>query len=267
MYSGPVKPGMIDAPLLSKILWDLGSHLHSNTSICLIGGSALTVLGIRKAGSEDVDFIALDTHDDFESSMGAVAGSIRNGHLGVTITHDGKTVKQFLIHKDTIIQVFGTEMSISRNENLSLPKDFTKYIHKVKKLKWVFPEGGREGYLSSDDILSNLTVYTLGLHDLLCTKIFSPREKDIRDLQTLFREIPLSMKFFSLRKKVLAERFVAFVKENAEKKSLVTNGIVHYEFFRKNNPRLIEKLPADIINAYPVPEDVKQRYGLTQFWH
>ena len=88
MYKGPA-PKTIDGPFLSRILYYINSQMPKHSKICLLGGSALTYLGLRKAGSEDVDVLAINNGGDLNEAMSKVNRLIAERKVFIEITKKG----------------------------------------------------------------------------------------------------------------------------------------------------------------------------------
>lgn len=136
MYDGPQK-NTIDRPLLSKILYHLDTLVPHDTKVCLIGGSALTLLGVREHGSEDVDIICLNHDGRFQGTVHHINQAISDGKIYIDVTDKGVVKQHYPVGRSALVQNFGMNLP-----SANLPSDFDRKAHHIRKIEWVFPEGG-----------------------------------------------------------------------------------------------------------------------------
>jgi len=218
----------IDRVLLSKILDDMDVHLMNPNAICAIGGTALMLLGFKTA-SMDVDLIPLGNKNEIESAISSTIDNARHGKIAVTITENGAIKEKFPVKRNLVIQTFGSKLPLEKSgEFLILPGDFTEHMHLVKSVPWILPEGGKKINIATKKKFHNLKIYALGPADLICTKIFMPRQKDVEDIEGLFSKINVSMRYFGSKKKLFLERFLKFFYTNEKNTKVAISGLKFY---------------------------------------
>lgn len=249
MYE-PINSNEIDAAMLSRTFYDLDKHLNNVEAICAIGGTALMLMGLKRA-SLDIDIIPLGNSSDINNALKYVYENIAKGQIFIPITENKKEVKRYVISKNLIIQTFTRKLPLQKQgEYLILPSDFEQYIHEVKTVRWILPEGGKEIRISTKKIFSNTRLFTLGINDLICTKIFSPRQKDVEDIYALLKHIPLSQRYFVNNKKKLLERFQEYIKFNESNIKVIVTGINFYNKLVSDPKINLLDLPEDFIKKY-----------------
>lgn len=234
----------IDMPMLARFINAMTIYLQDNVKLCFIGGSAMTLLGLKNQGSEDIDILLINRTSEIEHAINQV---VRNWkHVTIQIQHEQKT-RSYVFNPHTEIQTFSHgRLSMRSMGYLRLPSDFEKYMKRIHVVEWVMPNNGHIKNVSVNKVFRHIHVYTLGLHDLVCTKIFNPREKDQADLGVIFHELPVSMRFFSWKRKELVNRFMDFVRANQHNKELVRTGINQYNTIRKLYGAYLDPLPDTI---------------------
>lgn len=249
MYTHPAN-NEIDSAMLSKILHDLNYHLNTQVGICAIGGTALMLLDLKK-GSLDIDIIPLTHSAEIKKAIEYTISNVKEGKIYIPITENRKEVKKFFVSRNLVIQTFARKLPLEKYGTfLNLPNDFQQFMHEIKTIRWILPEGGREVRMSTRKLLDNIQLYSLGIYDIICTKIFMPRQKDVEDIQSLLNTIPISMRFLGSRKKQLMERFLQYVYANQSNKRVVITGINFYNnLVRKSKTKLLP-LPDKILNDY-----------------
>ena len=235
---------LVDRPLLSRFLNAMNLYLDERIKICLIGGSALTILGMRENGSEDIDILLLDKPSVVEHAINEVVKNWR--HLTIQVQHLG-TLYTYYFNPHTQIQTFTHgRLSMRSMGYLQLPDDYEKYMKHVHVVQWVVPSGGQLRNIPTKRIFPKIEVYTLGMLDLICTKLFNPRFKDKNDLMRLLHHLPTSMRFFKWKRDELTKRFMDFVRANKHNKALIRTGVNEYNYFRKEFAHYLSPLPAEV---------------------
>jgi hypothetical protein len=215
----------IDAPMLSKLLWHINSYLRKKVKFCFIGGTALTLLNIRESGSEDIDILLIEESQEIVDALKDTLSDITK------ISIDVNGIK-YPVPKNIHVHFFSNyELSLSEGlGRLKLPADTIAFMHRIKLLKWVMPENGSVIKIKAAKICPKMEIFTLGIYDLFCTKIFFPREKDKADVLMQLENLPLTMRLFSWRRNELLRRFKNFISANKDNPKLIDNGIKFYNY-------------------------------------
>jgi len=229
-YLGPKRSDLIDAPLLSRFFSTLDSLVNRKVKVYVLGGTALTLVGLRKEGSRDIDISCDDDFNAISESVNKVMASFRAARIFIPITQSGKEVRNYYFPKDAIVQIFGTDLT----ENKRLPEDFHKFAHRLKTIEWVMPEGGVVKSMSCDDLFNHISIYTLGFADIFCSKIFGLRERDRNDLVFMIEHRGL---YFRWHKKFILKRFQEFWKANRNTSEDIKKGAIRtYNWFQEKYP-------------------------------
>lgn len=235
-YNGPNRSDIIDTPLLAKFFYNLDTLVSKKTKIYVLGGTALTLLGIRKEGSRDVDIVCEEHFHEVNAALGTIKNNMRSGKIFIPIMRNKKEVKRFYFPKDAIIQLFGMNIT----ENMRLPEDFDKFAHKLKVIGWVMPEEGKIKMVSCNELFGNITIYTLGLADIFCSKVFAFRERDREDIKAMIEKRGL---YFRWHKKFILGRFQDFWKTNKHVSEDMKRGaIATYNAFQEEYPNHLLQL-------------------------
>jgi len=235
-YDGPEDEDRIDAPMLSKVLYFMNTTLPKRTKICLLGGSALTYLGVRTSGSEDVDFLPLNHESDISESLRTVNAHLEKRHLYIEVQDEyGNPKKRYSLPEKAHIQNLGYNLTSVR-----LPKAFSERAHKMKKIPWVMPQGGEEINIPTRKIFTRIELYTPDLLDMFMVKLFAGREKDKKDLHALLGSIPKTKRFYTRYAKELRGRMYEYLECNPARKES-KRAIELYKYFQREHSYL-EKL-------------------------
>lgn len=230
VYEGPQRDDIIDAPLLSRFFFNLDHLIDGKIKVYVLGGTALTLLGLRKEGSGDIDISCNDNSSVLNDALDIVRRNIRAGKIFIPITKGKKEVKAYPFPRDAIVQVFGTSLT----EGKRLPEDFTRYAHKVKNIEWVIPEGGIIRSLRCDEVFGHIEIHTLGFADIFCSKVFGLRERDRNDITFMIKNKGL---YFRWHKKFILHRFQQFWKANKGTSESIKRGAVQtYNAFQQSFP-------------------------------
>lgn len=210
-YSG-AEHERIDGPMLSKILYFMSTRLPHGTKLCLLGGSALTFLGVRTSGSEDVDFLPLNNESDISDAIRYINDSLSRKKISIEIHEYGIPQKIYSLTDEAFVQNLGTTLPSAH-----LPHDFGSRTHKIKKIPWVMPEGGKEVSFPTHKLLKHVEIYTPNLLDMFLVKLFASRKKDQEDLRLLLDEIPKTKRYYKRYAKELHERLFDFLEKNRKR--------------------------------------------------
>ncbi|MBN1275194.1 hypothetical protein JXA12_02790 [Candidatus Woesearchaeota archaeon] len=234
MYEGP-KKNTIDEPMLSRIIWKLTPFVPVHTDLCLIGGSALTVLGMREYGSEDVDIICLNRDGRFQGIPKEINRKIANGEVAIEILKDGKVDQRITLSPNATVQNFGLNLP-----SANLPQDFAERAHKIKRIKWAMPDGHVKHLHTRKLFGSRITLYTPCPADLFCTKLFTGRDKDKHDLLNMIEKDHSTSRYFRRYSHELPARFKEYAALNETRAERAAK---FYNYLYKHHRVIGEPLP------------------------